>query len=137
VGLSNLFLTAHRTLTQQTTQRTIRTLTWALVSSPLLLLFLFLTLAVHVRVGLGHWPTPVFEDYQTMAYRLHVQAFLWVALFALYAALPLWLVSLCFRVFRISLRAHLIQAGVYAVGWVLIILYAYVDPCRFAEWFLD
>jgi hypothetical protein len=124
-------------MTQQTPQRKIRTLTWALVSSPLLLFFIFLTLAAHVRVGLGHWPASILESYQTTAYSLHVQVFIGIALFAVYAALPLWLVSLCFRMFRISLKTHLIQAGVYAIGWALIILYAYADPCGFAEWFLD
>jgi hypothetical protein len=124
-------------MTQQTSQRKLQSLTWAVASSPRLLLLIFLTLAAHVRVGLGHWPIPILEHYQTTAYSLHARAFIWLALFVVYAAIPLWLVSLCFRVFRISLKTHPLQAGVYAVGWALIILSAYVDPCRFVEWFLD
>jgi hypothetical protein len=31
----------------------------------------------------------------------------------------------------------LIQAGAYVAGWALIILYTYMDPCRFTEWFFD
>jgi hypothetical protein len=124
-------------MTQQTPKRTTRAITWGLVSSPLLLLFVFLTLAAHVRIGLGHWPTSIIENYRTTAYSLHVKSFFWIGLFAVYAAIPLWLVSLCFRVFRISLRTHLIQAGVYAVGWAFVALYAFVDPYKFVEWLLD
>ena len=124
-------------MTQQTAQRKVRFLTWALVLSPLLLLFVFLTLAAHVRLALGHWPTPMIENYDTAAYSRHEQVFTWAALFTVYAAIPLWLVALCFRVFRISLKTHLIQAGAYALGWALIALYGFIDPGRFTEWFLD
>jgi hypothetical protein len=107
------------------------------MSSSLLLLFVFLTLAAHVRLGLGHWPTPMLENYQTTAYSRHEQVFIWVALFTVYAAVPLWLVSLCFGMFRISLKTHLTQTGICAVGWALIALYSFMDPGRFMEWFLD
>jgi hypothetical protein len=124
-------------MTQQTSPRKIPSLTWVLVASPLLLLVIFFTLAVHVRIGLGHWPTPMIENYETTAYNLHMLVFISALLFAVYVAVPLWLISLCFRVFRISLKTHLIQAGVYAVGWALIVLCTLVDPCKFVEWFLD
>jgi hypothetical protein len=124
-------------MTQPETSRKITVLTWALVLSPLLLLFVFLTLAAHVRLGLGHWPTPMMENYDTTAYNQHEQVFIWVALFTVYAAIPLWLVSLCFRPFRISVKTHLMQAGVYVLGWVVIAIYGFVDPGKFTEWFLD
>ena len=122
---------------EQTVQRKVWFFTWTLVLSPLLLLLLFLTLAMHVRLALGHWPTPMIENFNTVAYSRHEQLFIWVALFTVYAAIPLWLVALCFRVFRISLKTHLIQAGVYALGWALIALYGFIDPGKFTEWFLD
>ena len=102
-----------------------------------LLLVIFLTLAVHVRVGLGHWPTPVLENYHTMACSLHEQAVIWVAVFTMFFAIPLWLISLLFRIFRISLKTHFIQAGAYVVGWMMLILYACIDPHRFVEWLFD
>ena len=114
-----------------------RFLTWTLMSSSLLLLFIFLSLAAHVRVGLGHWPTPMLENNETAAYNGHEQVFIWGTLFTIYAAVPLWLVSLCFGMFRISFKTHLIQASVYVAGWALIALYCFIDPGRFAEWFLD
>jgi hypothetical protein len=124
-------------MAQENSKRTIRALTWMFVSSPYLLFLIFLTLAVHVRVGLGHWPTPVFENYHTMACGLHEQVVIWVAVFTIFVAIPLWLISLLFRLFRISLKTHLLQAGVYIVGWAIIILYARIDPYKFAEWFFD
>jgi len=128
---------ARSVMTKQTSQRKIRSLTWALMSSSLLLLFVFVSLAAHVRLGLGHWPAPMLETYQTAAYDGHEQVFIWVALFTVYAAVPLWLVLLCFGMFRISLKTHVIQTGIYAVGWALISLYSFIDPGRFTEWFLD
>ena len=103
----------------------------------MLLLLAFITLAVHVRVGLGHWPTPMFENFHTPAYSAHEQVLTWIGFFTVFAAIPLWLLMLCFRRFRQSLRTHLIQAGVYVAGWLLIMLYGAVDPGRFMAWFLD
>jgi hypothetical protein len=122
---------------QPTAQRKVPFLTWALVLSPLVLLFVFLTMAAHVRLGLGHWPTPMTEDYHTAAFSRHEQVFAGVVAFTVYAAVPLWLAALCFRRFRISFRTHLVQAGAYAAGWVLIGAYAFIDPGSFLKWFLD
>lgn len=110
---------------------------WLLVITPALLLVGFITLAAHVRIGLGHWPTPMIENYDTAAYWIHDRVLVWVGMFTVFAAIPLWLLTLCFQRFRISLKTHLIQAGVYACGWGLIALYGAVDPGRFMEWFLD
>jgi hypothetical protein len=90
-----------------------------------------------VRIALGHWPTPMVENYETPAYRMHEQVLVWVGMFTVFAAVPLWLLTLRFRPFRISPEIHLIQAGVYALGWGLIVLYGAVDPGKFMEWFLD
>jgi hypothetical protein len=122
---------------KETSRRKIQSVTWVLMCSSPLLLFVFLSLAAHVRLGLGHWPTPMLESYNTAAYGRHVQVFVWVALFTVYAAVPLWLVALCFGIFRISLKTHLLQTGIYVAGWVLIALYGEIDPGRFVEWFLD
>ncbi|MBI4557102.1 MAG: hypothetical protein HY706_05910 [Candidatus Hydrogenedentes bacterium] len=110
---------------------------WALVLSPLLLLFVFITLAARVRLGLGHWPTPMLEGYDTAAYRTHEQVLISVVVFAVCGAVPLWLASACLRLFRVSLKTLLLQAGAYALSWGLIALYIAIDPGRFTEWFLD
>jgi len=88
-------------------------------------------------MSVSDWSTPMVENYNTPAYRIHEQVLGWVGLLTVYAAIPLWLLMLCFRPLRISLKAHLIQAGVYVAGWVLIYLYVAVDPWRFMEWFFD
>jgi hypothetical protein len=124
-------------MTQKKAKRTIGAFTWMLAASPYLLLLIFLTLAMHVRIGLGHWPEPIFENYHTTACILHEQLVVWVGMFTMFAAAPLWLASLFFRIFRISLKIHLMQAGAYIVGWALIILYTRIDPYKFAEWFFD
>ena len=110
---------------------------WICVFSPVVLLLSFLSLAAHVRLALGHWPTPMTESFGGSAYDTHERAVTWVGFFAVYFAIPLWLLMLCFRAFRITLKHHLIQLGVYAVGWGLIVLYVVCDPGRFAEWFFD
>ena len=114
-----------------------RSVSWALVFSPIVLLLVFVTLAAHVRIGLGHWPKPMWEDYSTPAYTAHLLVFVGVALFTVYAAIPLWLLAICLPWFRISLKTHLAQAGTYAAGWGLIALYAKLDFGWFVTWFLD
>jgi hypothetical protein len=110
---------------------------WFLVFAPALALLFFVTLALHARLALGHWPTPMFENYDTPAFNAHEVAVAWFAYFAILAAGPLWLLLLCFRRFRVSWKFHLKQAGVYAAGWGLMFLYGWADPGRFLEWFLD
>ncbi len=123
-------------LTHQT-ERRLPLATWLFVLSPVVLLLTFITLALHVRLGLGHWPTPMLENYHTSAYQAHEQVLTYFGYFTVFAALPLWLLMLCFRACRISLRTHLLQAAVYAAGWVLIVFYCTIDPGRFVAWFMD
>ena len=111
--------------------------TWISSLSSVFLLLAFVTMAFHVRLGLGHWPTPMTEDYHTTAFRIHEYALIAILLFAVYAAGPLWLVFLFFRRLRLSWRAHITQAVVYGLGWLLILLASKYDPTTFTDWFLD
>ncbi len=104
---------------------------------PFLLLLVFTTLALQVRMELGHWPTPMVESYSSPTYRVGAHIVVWIGYFTVFAAIPLWLLMLCFRPFRMSISNHLIQIGVYALGWGLIALYGAVDPGGFLAWFLD
>ena len=112
-------------------------LTWICSLSSILLLLTFITVAFHIRLGLGHWPTPMTEDYRTTAFRIHEHALIAVVLFTVYAAGPLWLLFLCFRGLRLSRRTHATQAVVYGLGWLLIVLAGKYDPTTFTQWFLD
>ena len=111
--------------------------TWACALTSFHLLVMVLSLALHVRVGLGHWPQPLREGYDTVAFRWHESAFVMSALGAAYGAAPLWLLLLCFRRFRAPLRVHRLQMGTYAAGWLLILAFAKIDPFRFVKWMLD
>src|SRR5688572_16409102 len=112
-------------------------LTWLPAVMPTLLLLIFLSLSAHVLLGLGHWPKPCVEDYQSQAYTIHQQVFTWIAVFTIWVAPLLWFFSLCFRSLRIAWQVHLLQAGVYAAGWGLLGLYWLWDPFRFFSWYLD
>jgi hypothetical protein len=111
--------------------------TWMCGLSSVVLLLTFAAMAVHVRLGLGHWPTPMTEDYRTIPFRLHEYLLIGILLFSVYAAGPLWLVFLFFRRLRLSRRVHIIQVAVYGFGWLLIFLASRYDPTTFTAWFLD
>ena len=111
--------------------------TWALALSPLLLLFEIISLALHVRMGLGHWPKPMIENYGTAAFDWHALTVIGFGVFTTYAAIPLGLLCLCFRPLRITRRTHLIQAGVFAAGWGVVWAYCAWDPQQFVAWYLD
>ena len=107
--------------------------TWLCVVAPWILLLLIVALAVHVRLGLGHWPKPMVEDYHTLACKLHDDIIGCMFLFSVYAALPLWLIFLCFRRLRISLGVHILQFVVFGCGWLVIYLAGKYDPTTFTE----
>lgn len=112
-------------------------LTWGCVWTPVVLLLCIVSLGMHTRLGLGHWPEPMVDKYTTPAFSFHTQAVIGLGLFTMYAAGPLWLLCLCFRRFRVSARLHVMQAGVYAAGWGLVLAYVAWDPHRFVQWYLD
>ena len=106
-----------------------------MLSSPALLLVL-VAMAVHIRLALGRWPN-FGEDCNTTLFRIHELVLGGVMLFAVFAAVPLWSLFLCFRSFRISWRTHALQALVFVVGWLLIFSSFKWDPTPFTYWFLD
>jgi len=111
--------------------------TWICALSSLALLVAILTLAVHVRLGLGHWPEPMVEDYQTAAFKIHEWVTVALAHFALFMAIPLWPLLLLFKKFRAGVRTHMVQSIIYSVGWLLIYLVIRFDPTSFSKWLLD
>ena len=110
--------------------------TWICAGSSLALLLLILSLAIHLRLGLGHWPEPIVEDYQTAAFKVHEWVLFLVAHFAGFLAIPLWPVLLIFRRFRAGIKTHLVQSAVFSVGWILILLFFKYDPTSFSQWLL-
>jgi len=71
---------------------------WLCINTPLLLLLGLLTLALHVRLGLGRWPVPVIENYQTASYLLHEYFVCTWLLITVTGSLPAWALLLCFQI---------------------------------------
>ena len=71
--------------------------TWFCTALPLIAFLVFLTMAVHVRLSLGHWPTEALGS-KDKSLGLAFHEFIWIVmLFAGgFAAVPLWLVLLLF-----------------------------------------
>ncbi len=105
--------------------------------SSVLLLALIVSLALHVRLGLGHWPVAMVENYDSLLFDLHEWCILIVGMFAVYAAIPLWLLLIAIPSFRSRSRDHLLQFALIVLGWVLIGLFFFIDYRGFASWFLD
>ena len=105
--------------------------------SPFVLGLAYVAMGLHLRLGLGHWPKPMIENYETLAFRIHEIAFYLLLLFTVFAAVLLWLVFLCFRRLRLSWRVHIAQALTYSLGWLVLLVVGKYDPTTFTEWFLD
>ena len=110
---------------------------WACALSSAALFLLAICLAAHVRLGLGHWPRPMWEDYRTPAFDLHWIVLIGVGFFAVYGAIPFWLLCVCLRRLRCSKKAHFAQAAAYVVGWCLLAGFIALDPYHFVSWFAD
>ena len=77
------------------------------------------------------------EDYHTLCFRIHEWVLIGVFVLTVYVAGPLWLAFMSFRQLRLAWRAHVAQALVYCMGWLLIFLAGKYDPTTFTEWLLD
>jgi hypothetical protein len=112
-------------------------LTWICAFSSLALLLVCLALAIHIRLGLGHWPAPMEVEYDSAAFRAHELVVFVIAHFAVFMAIPLWPLLLVFKRFRAGVKTHLVQSAVFSAGWLLIYLFVKYDPTSFSDWFLD
>jgi hypothetical protein len=45
--------------------------TWWCLSAPWICFFVYLSLAIHVRLTLGRWPRPTFENYKPLLFAFH------------------------------------------------------------------
>lgn len=129
-------LASPRMTSTSTFERKRSLLTWLCVLSPFLLGLVYVTMGLHIRLGLGHLPRPMIDDYQTLAFRVHVGTFFVIMCFTCWAAIPLWIFFLCFRAFRISWRAHIAQAFAFGIGLILFQIAFTDNSSTFAKWFL-
>ncbi len=110
---------------------------WLCALGPAALAVGLITLMVHVRLGVGHWPEPMREDYRTFAYHAHSLAVLWLFAHSLFLAPVAGGLLLCFRATRGSWRLHLRQLAWFAAGWCLTLAVWHGDPFRFVTWLKD
>lgn len=111
-------------------------LSWIPAGASFLLYFLFLSYAFHIRWGLGHWPTPMLENYESPLFSLHGRVVDGAGLFAVAAPL-LWIMLLLNPATRSPKRELLWQAALYTLGWICLFLSARFDPTTFTDWFMD
>ncbi len=87
----------------------------------------------HTRLALGHWPVP-HTDYDLGAlHDIHNILFGLLYLFAVYGALPIWLICLFLSRSQPDAREWWVQASVFFGSWGIIVLAAYFDPTTFAN----
>ena len=118
-------------------RRRFTALSWVCAASPFALLVAFVTLAIHIRLGLGHWPTPMSEDYHSSAFDVHAAILSFCGMFALYVAGPLWLLCLLIPPLRPEWpRGVVFQFLTMVIGALLMIAVLKFDPTTFTAWVL-
>jgi hypothetical protein len=113
-------------------------MTWFCTALPLITFLVFLTMAVHVRLSLGHWPTDAIET-KDMSLGLAFHEFIWIVMLFLggFAAVPLWLILLFFRPLRISFQTHVVQALILALTSFILWGGLSLLPSHWVTWFID
>jgi len=113
-------------------------ITWFCAALPLVAFLAFLSMALHIRLSMGGWPNDALEiKDMSPGLALHDFFFDVMFLFGGFAAVPLWLILLCFRPLRISARIHVIQAGILFLGLFMLWGGMVNLPPEWVTWFLD
>jgi len=94
-----------------------RWFTWFCALAPLIALLFFITMSLHVRVSFGKWPEHAVHHFSSVSLQVHQLVFVLSMFFAMFGAIPLWLLFLCFRSLRLKLPEHLLQVVSFVVGW--------------------
>jgi hypothetical protein len=110
----------------------IQRIAWGLALGPLLLPAFLLLAALHLRVQLGHWAVPMFDDYDG-----HHTVFLWLIGLAVIPGIPFWM-TIFFTSFReVPLKHRVLQVATYVFCWAFFAVYCHIDPWRYIEWYMD
>jgi hypothetical protein len=112
--------------------------TWFCAALPFIAFLVFLSMALHVRLSIGHWPKDALETKDmSPSLALHHLLFAVMVFFGGFGAAPLWLILLCFRPLRISAGTHVIQAGILFLGLITLWGGMMSLPPEWVTWFLD
>ena len=112
-----------------------RGISWVGGIAPFVLFLALVAFAVHVRLGLGHWPKPMWEKYQTPLSSAHELLLAGLLNFSLFVAPALWVASTALN--YPDMKVPLKQLICYVAGWLLIIVAGSLDPTTFTAWLLD
>jgi hypothetical protein len=110
---------------------------WLCAATSPALFISFVTLLLHVRLGVGHWPKPMWEDYSTFALKAHELVALGLFATSTFVAPVIGVGLLCFRATRGSWQFHVAQLGLFAGGWILVLALWHADPFQFVTWLKD
>jgi len=106
--------------------------TWLLVIMPWLDLLLIVAMVIHVRFVLGaHATVSPFTPFPP-SLRIH-EAMVGVVFLLAVLAFPAWIVALCFKRFRLSVFAHLMQFTVYIIGCAAVNFSPLYEPTGLAN----
>lgn len=105
---------------------------WGLALGPLILPVFLLLAALHLRLQLGHWAVPMFDNYDG-----HHTVLLWLIVLAVIPGIPFW-ATIFFTSFReVPLKRRVLQVAVYVLCWGFFVVYCRIDPWRYIEWYMD
>jgi hypothetical protein len=94
-------------------------------------------MAIHCRIGLGHWPQPMIENYSGGTYDLlELASVLWVY-FTLFVAGPVVLITLVVGFSGKHNRGNRVRVILYGLGWACLACVMLLDPTSFTEWWFD
>ncbi len=111
--------------------------TWLAAISPSLALAVFATAAAQVRLALGHWPMEAVDHSPTVLLSLHQFLCSVACVLGVFAAIPVWLLLLCFRPVRLGFTSQVVQAVVLGVGWLVFFWGPMVVSPKYLSWFFD
>ena len=115
--------------------------TWLCAASPLFLFLAFTSFGLHLRLACGEWPgadwkSLHFHEPGYLLLRIHEIILGIVGLFTIFAAGPRWIVFLCSRPLRLSVREHCFQVVANVLGWGAVVAAVMIAPAKFLAWFL-
>jgi hypothetical protein len=114
----------------------LKRIAWFCACLPWLVVIAWGGLAAHVRLGLGHWPAPMVEQYTTVPYQWHevLVMVLFVALLLTFPLAPFLLL----RRTTWEASSRRTMALVYLTGaWLLVALGIGLERTSFWAWWID
>lgn len=108
-------------------------LAWTAASFPMVSFLSLCSVAVIVRVGLGRWPTPIFENYPS----IWVDSLLVIVGLFLMSLPLLWLIALAMIWTLSPRRIATFQTALLLAGYALFAAFWFLAPRPFIAWFLD